>query len=84
MKNYVDHNTSVGFAFLNRTWEKPLVKERLVGIFIAYAVFHHMVSCWIGSVSSFDSLANVCHVSQVFTACHKVVIQMKGRHCCCH
>ena len=46
------------------------MKERLVGIFFAYAVFHHMVSCWIGSVSSFDSLANVCHVSQVFTACH--------------
>ena len=21
MKNYVDHNTSVGFDFLNRTWE---------------------------------------------------------------
>ena len=60
------------------------MKERLVGIFFAYAVFHHMVSCWIGSVSSFDSLANVCQVSQVFTDCHKVVIQMKGRHCCCH
>ena len=76
--------TRMGFALLNRTWEKTLVKERLVGIFFAYAVFHHMVSCWIGSACSLDSLPNVCHVSRVFTACHKVVIQMKGRHCCCH
>ena len=37
---------------------------------------------WIVSVSSFVSLGNVFHVSQVFTACHKVVRQMKaGRHC---
>ena len=48
----------------------------------AYTVFHHMVSFWIVSVSSFVSLGNAFHVSQVFTACRKVVRQMKaGRQC---
>ena len=43
-----------------------------------------MVSFWIVAVSSFDSLGNVFHVSQVFTAYHKVAIQMKaGSIACC-
>ena len=34
-----------------------------------------MVSCWIVSVLSFASQGNLCYVSQVITACDKVVIQ---------
>ena len=61
--DYVDHVTSVVLLFSITRGRKRSCLERLVVIFFSYAVFLHIVSCWIVSVSSFDSLANGCHVS---------------------
>lgn len=61
---HVNHDASVVFLLFSiARGENACERTLRCEIVFAYAVFHHMVSCWIVSFFSSDSLANVCHNS---------------------